>query len=67
MVQLEGEKKVTRTAKTSAQGLSAHQQQVDKIVEYKDIFALPTWVFVHCQVKKSIDLTLNAPLPNDPV
>jgi hypothetical protein len=41
---------------------------VDKIVEeHKDIFSSPTRVPVHCQVKHSIDLTPDAPLPNNPV
>jgi hypothetical protein len=35
--------------------------------EYKDIFSSPTGVPLHCQVKHSIDLTPNAPLPNGPV
>eukprot|EP00253_Pinus_taeda_P026554 PITA_26554 len=40
---------------------------MDKVVEYKDIFASPTGVPLHCQVKHSIDLTLGAPLPNGPI
>ena len=41
---------------------------MDGIVEeYKDIFSSPTRVPVHGQVKHSIDLTHDAPLPNDPV
>jgi hypothetical protein len=68
MVRSEGEWKVTATTKTSARGLSTQQQQVDKIVEeHKDIFSSPTGVPLHCQVKHSIDLTPDAPLPNDPV
>jgi len=68
MVSSEGEQKVIATAKTSAWGLSSQQQQVDRIVEdYKDIFTSPTRVHFHCQVKNSIDLTPNAPLPNEPV
>jgi hypothetical protein len=35
--------------------------------EYRDIFSSPTRVPTHCQVKKPIDLTPGAPLPNGPV
>jgi hypothetical protein len=49
----------------SAQDLSTQQKQVDKIVEeYKSIFSSPTRVPLHWQVNHSIDLTLDAPLPN---
>jgi putative transposase len=37
------------------------------VEEYKDIFASPTGVPTHCQVKHPIDLTPDAPLPNGPV
>jgi hypothetical protein len=41
---------------------------VDGIVEeYKDIFASPTGVPMHCQVKHPIDLTPGASLPKDPI
>jgi hypothetical protein len=41
---------------------------VDKIVEEnKDVFASPTRVIANCQVKKSIDLTHDAPLTNSPM
>jgi hypothetical protein len=68
MLRSEGGWKVIATAKTFARGLSTQQQHVDRIVEeYKDIFASPTGVHVHCQVKHPIDLTPGAPLPNDPI
>ena len=55
-------------AKTSRQGSSAQQQQMDKVVEeYEDIFTSPTGVPLHCQVKHPIDLTLGVPLPNGPI
>jgi hypothetical protein len=51
-----------------ATDLYMQQKQVDKVVEeYKDIFSLPTGVPLHCQVKHSIDLTLDALIPNGPV
>eukprot|EP00253_Pinus_taeda_P025457 PITA_25457 len=38
---------------------------MDKVVEeYKDIFTSHAWVPLHCQVKQSIDLTLDVSLPN---
>jgi hypothetical protein len=41
---------------------------VDKIVEeHKYIFASPTGVPLHCQVKHLIDLTPHTPLPNGPM
>jgi hypothetical protein len=41
---------------------------VDIILDvYTNIFASPTGLHVHFQVKHSIDLTLDAPLPNDPI
>jgi hypothetical protein len=52
----------------STTDLSMQQKQVDKVMEeYKDIFSSPTGVPLHCQVKHSIDLTPDAPLPNGPV
>jgi hypothetical protein len=48
--------------------LSTQMKQVDKVVEeYKDIFSSPNRVPLHCQVKHSIDLNPDAPLPNGPV
>ncbi len=35
--------------------------------EYEDIFTSPAGVPLHCQVKHSIDLTLDASLPNGPI
>jgi hypothetical protein len=55
MVRSKGDWKVTATVKTFARGLFVQQQQVDGIVEYKDIFSSPTGVPVHCQVKHPID------------
>jgi hypothetical protein len=37
------------------------------VEEYKDIFSSPTGVPTHYQVKRPIDLTPGAPLPNGPV
>jgi len=66
MIHPQGKKKTT--AKTSRQGPSARQKQMDKVVEeYKEIFTSPIGVPLHCQVKHSIDLTLGAPLPNGPI
>ena len=63
MIRPQGKKKTVAT--TSRQGSSAHQQQMDKVVEeYEDIFTSPTGVPLHCQVKHPIDLTPGAPLPN---
>jgi hypothetical protein len=68
MVRSKCESKVTGTTKTFAQGLSTQQQQVDGIVEeYKGIFASPTGVPMHYQVKHSIDLAASDPFPNDPI
>jgi hypothetical protein len=56
------------TTTTSTQGLSTQQKQVDKIVEeYRDLFASPVGVPLHCQVKHPIDLIPGAPLPNGPI
>ncbi len=66
MIRPQGKKKVVATA--SRQGSSAQQNQMDKIVEeYRDIFASPTGIPLHCQVKHSIDLTPGTPLPNGPI
>jgi len=41
---------------------------MDTIVEeYKEIFASPTGVPLHCQVKHSIDMTPGVSLPNGPI
>jgi hypothetical protein len=61
-------KKVNATSVASTQHLSLQQKQVDEIMEeYKDIFASPTGVSTHCQVKHPIDLTPDVPLANGPV
>eukprot|EP00253_Pinus_taeda_P015620 PITA_15620 len=50
MIHPQGKKKVMATAST--QGSSSQQQQMDKVVEeYRDIFASPTRVPLHCQLK----------------
>jgi hypothetical protein len=68
MVLSKGDQNVTTTAKTSAWGLSTQQQRVDRIVDkYKDIFASPTRVPMHCQAKHPIDVTPSAPQCNGPV
>eukprot|EP00253_Pinus_taeda_P011020 PITA_11020 len=62
----QGKKKTV--VKTSRQGPSVRQLQMDKVVEeYEDIFTSPVGVPLHCQVKHSIDLTRGAPLPNGPI
>jgi hypothetical protein len=49
----------------SATDLSMQQKQVDKVMEeYKYIFSSPTGVPLHCQVRHSINMTTDAPLPN---
>jgi len=46
---------------------STQQEQVDMVMkEYRDIFSSPTGVLLHCQVNHLFDLTLVAPLPNEP-
>ena len=66
MICPQGKKKIM--AKTSRQGPSTRQQQMDKVVEeYWDIFTSPTEVPLHCQVKHPIDLTPGASLPNGPI
>jgi hypothetical protein len=68
MIHAQSERKVAATSMASTTGLSMQQKQVDKVMEeYKDIFSSPTRVPLHCQVKHSIDLTPDAPLPNGPV
>ncbi len=63
MIFPQGKKKVVATI--SRQGSSTQQQQMDKVVEeYRDIFASPIGVPLHCQVNHSIDLTLSMPFPN---
>jgi hypothetical protein len=64
----QSEKKVPATSMASTKGLSTQQKKVDKVMEeYKDILSSPTRVWMHCQVKHSIDLTPNAMLPNGQV
>ena len=66
MIRPQGKKKIVAT--TSRQGPSAQQQQIDIVVEeYRDIFASPTGVPLHCQVKHPINLTPGASLPNGPI
>ena len=68
MIRSERKRKVAATSTTSTQGLSPQQKHVDKIMEaHKDVFAAPDGVSLHCQVKHSIDLIPEAPLPNGPV
>ena len=53
---------------TSRQGTSARQQHMDKVMEeYEDIFTSLTGVPLHCQVKKSIDLTPVVSFLNGPI
>jgi len=50
---------------TSKHVSSTQQQQMDMVMEeYRDIFASPKGVPLHCQVKHSIDMTKGAPLNN---
>jgi hypothetical protein len=68
MIHAQTEQKVATTSMASATCIFMHHKQVDKVVEeYKDIFSSPTGVPLHCQVKNSIDLKLNALLPNGPI
>jgi hypothetical protein len=56
------------TTKAFARGLSTQQKQVEKIMEeYRDTFASPTMMPLHCWVKHSIDLIPDARLPNGPI
>jgi hypothetical protein len=58
MIHSKNKRKITATSKVSADDLSTHQKQVDKVVEeYSDIFSSPAGVPLHCQVKHPIDLT----------
>jgi hypothetical protein len=64
----QNKRKITTTSRVSAVDLSTQHKQVDKAMEkYSDIFSLPTRVPLHCQVKRPIDLTPDASLPNGPV
>jgi hypothetical protein len=68
VIHSQNEIKITTTSRVSTVDLSTQQKQVYKVVEeYSDIFASPTRVPLHCQVKHPIDLTPDAPLPNGPV
>jgi hypothetical protein len=50
----------------STQSLFLQQKQVDRMMEeYRYIFASPTDVLMHFQVKHPIDLTPSATLPNE--
>ena len=52
-------------ATTLKQGSSTQLQQMDKVMEeYEEIFSSLTEVPLHSQDKHSIDLTLDAPLPD---
>jgi hypothetical protein len=68
VIHSQSEQKVASTSMAFTTGLSTQQKQVDKVMdEYKDIFSSPIGVPLHCQVKHSIDLTLDAPIPNGPL
>jgi hypothetical protein len=68
VIHAHSKQKVATTSVASTQCFSLQQKQVDEIVEeYRDIFASPTGVLTHCQVKHPIDLTPDAPLPNGSV
>jgi hypothetical protein len=67
LIHAHSKQNVVATSVASTQCLSLQQKQVDRIMEeYKDIFASPTGVPTHYQVKHLIDLTPSAPLPNGP-
>ena len=52
----------------SVTNLSMQHMQVDKVVaKYKDIFSSHIGVPLHYHVKHSVDLTLDALLPNGPI
>jgi hypothetical protein len=60
--------KIATTSRASVVDLSTQQKKVDEVMEeYSNIFSSPTGVPLHCQVKHPIDLTLGAPLRNEPV
>jgi hypothetical protein len=68
VIRARSKQKIAATSMTSTQSLSSQQKQVDRFVEeYRDILSSPTGVPTHCQVKHTIDLTPDAPLPNGPV
>jgi hypothetical protein len=67
VIHAHSKKKVATTSVASIHRLSLQQKHVDKIMEeYIDIFSPPTGVPMHFQVNHPIDLTLSAPLPNEP-
>jgi hypothetical protein len=68
VIHAHSKKNVIATSLASTQCLSLQQKKVDRIMEeYRDIFASPTEVPTHYQVKDPIDLTSDMPLPNGPV
>jgi hypothetical protein len=68
MIFTQSEWKVAATSMASMESLSTQQKKVDKVVEeYKDILSSFIGVHLHYQVKNSIDLTPDAPLPNGSV
>jgi hypothetical protein len=65
VIHAQSEQKIVATFRASMTGLSMQQKQVDKVVEeYKDIISSPTGVPLHFQVKHSINMTPDTPLPN---
>jgi hypothetical protein len=68
MIHSRSEKNIAATSTAYGDNLPTKQKQVDKVMEeYKGIFSSPTRVPLHSQVKHSIDLTPDAPLPNGPI
>jgi hypothetical protein len=67
-IRSQNEQNIIATSRASMADLSTQQKQVDKVMEeYLDIFYSPIGVPLHCQVKRPIDLTPDAPLPIGPV
>jgi hypothetical protein len=65
VIRSQNKRKITATSRVSMTNLSTQQKKVDKVMEeYSDIFSSPTKVPLHCQVKRPIDMTPDAPLPN---
>jgi hypothetical protein len=61
----QSEQKVATRSMASANDLSTQKKQVEKVMEeYKDILSSSTGVLVQFQVKHSIDLAPDTPLPN---
>jgi hypothetical protein len=64
MIHSQNKGNIRATSMVSTVDLSTQKKQVEKVMEeYSDIFPSPTGVPLHCQVKHTIDMTSDAPLP----